>query len=418
MKTKNYAKTMLFVIAAIVCIAVVFALQVPNIGDYDLDGDYDFVMTEIVQNWDNETFYEMNTYYNISPRYALYGFFIDVNNDNYLDVYLIYPNVSNKLLMYNSTATSRYEIFKDITAAAGVGGSSDDPVGANTADFDLDGNADLFAVNHLYLGYGNGSFVDVTNESNLAELPRLSRVIVWDFNEDNLTDIFGMHENGTEVFLMLNMGDNDGDGIPEFYDASTLSRLSELTKSELMQSRANSIASGWIWNHTYNDTNETYLVTGVYLPRNGTDIFLDTYFSSKFTGSYTFTEIPEFRWLNISELFTGNTTELISGNSTDAIFTDLDNNTVEDLVITGSITSCLADGTVNSINLDYICHLWLDSDWNNNGEPSPTNNPLLFISNIRGTRGQLTIFKFKNNGVGKAPLFGYNVPGRITEGGG
>ncbi len=338
MRKETKLKLALIAITVFVSIQIVLALQVPNFGDYDNDGDRDIVMTEIIQNQGNHTFYEMNEYYNIEPITATYGFFINVNGDSYLDVYLVYSNTSNKLLVYNNTNAN----FTDITSISGIGGNASSPIGANTADFDDDGNADIFVDSKLFLGQGNGSFTDVTNESNLAELPRLKAIVPWDFNEDNLTDIIGLNETGEEVILMLNMDDNNGDNIPEFWDASIISQLTDLTKADLASSIANSIAVGWQWNYTHNETNITYLISGLYLPRNGQDILLDTSLSSKFS-TYTFTGIPEFKWINISSSFIGNTTAIMQ-NSTDAVFVDLDNNTVDDLLISGSATCCFSYG--------------------------------------------------------------------------
>jgi len=379
MRKETKLKLALIAVAVFVSIQIVLALQVPNFGDYDNDGDRDIVMTEIIQNQGNYTFYEMNEYYNIEPVTATYGFFINVNGDAYLDVYLVYSNTSNKLLIYNNTNAN----FTDITSIAGVGGNASSPIGANTADFDDDGNADIFADSKLFLGHGNGSFTDVTNESNLAELPRLKAVIPWDFNEDNLTDIIGLNETGEEVILMLNMDDNNGDNIPEFWDASTLSQLTDLTKADLASSIANSIAAGWKWNYTSNVTNITYLVSGVYLPRNGQDILLDTALSSKFS-TYTFTGIPEFRWINISSSFIGNTTAIMQ-NSTDAVFVDLDNNTVDDLLIAGSLTYCLSYGYNDVYTISMNCTIMPIND--SVGEGVSQSTTFNYISGVSSSAG-------------------------------
>ncbi|MBD3247301.1 hypothetical protein GF378_01640, partial [Candidatus Pacearchaeota archaeon] len=320
MKNKTKLKIALISLIVFISINLAIALQVPNFGDYDQDGDVDFVMQEIVQNQNDTLFYEMNTYYNILPAQAEYGFFIKANEDAYLDVYLVYHNTTNKMLLYNATNAN----FTDITEDSNSAGSADSPIGATTADFNGDGHADLFANNSLYMGYSNTSFEDITNLSNLAELPSLTRVIAWDFNEDNRTDILGLNESGEELILLLNLGDANGDNAPEFWDASFLSQLTDLTKADLAEAGANSITAGAMHNHSHNVTGVDYFVNGIYIPRNGTDLLLDTFLSSVFFED-TYTDIPEFRWLNVSSRFTGNTSK-IEENSTDAVFTDMDNN--------------------------------------------------------------------------------------------
>ena len=83
--------------------------------------------------------------------------------------------------------------FRDVTAEAGVGGAGYS-MGAAAADFDNDGDSDLFVAgvfrNLLYRNEGDGSFADVTASSGIAS-DRWSVAAGWfDYDRDGLLDLF------------------------------------------------------------------------------------------------------------------------------------------------------------------------------------------------------------------------------------
>ncbi len=83
--------------------------------------------------------------------------------------------------------------FRDVTAEAGVGGAGYS-MGAAAADFDNDGDSDLFVAgvfrNLLYRNEGDGSFADVTDSSGIAS-DRWSVAAGWfDYDRDGLLDLF------------------------------------------------------------------------------------------------------------------------------------------------------------------------------------------------------------------------------------
>lgn len=100
----------------------------------------------------------------------------DYNNDGRLDIYFTNgaelpslvkssPKFHNRL--YRNDGGLK---FTDVTAEAGVAGRGYS-MAVGTADYDSDGNTDLFVagvnVNTLYRNLGNGRFKDVTSESGL-----------------------------------------------------------------------------------------------------------------------------------------------------------------------------------------------------------------------------------------------------------
>lgn len=128
----------------------------------------------------------------------------DYNNDGWLDIYFLNgawtPGVSdnrgrhlrgklrNALYRNNGDGT-----FTDVTEEAGVGDLSFS-FGASAADFDNDGDLDLYVLNYgpnvLYRNNGDGTFTDISRESGLDD-PRWSLSAPWfDYNGDGYLDVY------------------------------------------------------------------------------------------------------------------------------------------------------------------------------------------------------------------------------------
>jgi enediyne biosynthesis protein E4 len=131
--------------------------------------------------------------------------FFDYDGDGWLDIYLVNgryrPDVndvtgrkykgklSNKLYRNNRDGT-----FTDVTEKAGVGGGEGFGIAASAADYDGDGNVDLYVLNYgpnvLYHNNGDGTFTDVSAKSGLAD-PRWSVSGVWfDYDRDGKLDVY------------------------------------------------------------------------------------------------------------------------------------------------------------------------------------------------------------------------------------
>jgi hypothetical protein len=133
----------------------------------------------------------------------------DYDNDGFQDIYFVngrwHPDLSdnrgrtlkgklwNALYHNNGNGT-----FTDVTEKAGVAGYEDSyGMAASCADYDNDGDLDLFVCNYgkciLYRNNGNGTFSDVTEKAGLAS-PGWSLAAPWfDCNGDGLLDIFVVH---------------------------------------------------------------------------------------------------------------------------------------------------------------------------------------------------------------------------------
>lgn len=124
----------------------------------------------------------------------------DYNNDGWPDIYVANgatvpalikadESYSNRLFRNNKDGT-----FTDVTAKAGVGGDGF-CMGVAAADYDNDGNIDLFVTGvrtqTLYRNRGDGTFEDVTRKAGLQSDGRWSIAAGWfDYDNDGLLDLF------------------------------------------------------------------------------------------------------------------------------------------------------------------------------------------------------------------------------------
>lgn len=134
--------------------------------------------------------------------------FADVNGDGFLDLYVNDAEDSNHLYQGNGNGT-----FVDITVASKVGDTGMGQ-GVCFADVDNDGDLDLFVVNfdrsnNLYLNDGRGVFTNVTAKSGLDSTGNNGFGCAFaDFDEDGDVDLY-VSNDGSINRLYL----NDGKGV-------------------------------------------------------------------------------------------------------------------------------------------------------------------------------------------------------------
>lgn len=198
-------------------------------GDYNNDGHLDAVIPHeskgllFLEGSAFGTFVEKNIQGVMFPEnYQVKDVALaDYNNDSCLDMYLVSP-WQDRLLQGMCDGT-----FRDATEQSGIIASKrDDATSAVWADYDNDGLLDLYvteygeASNILYHNEGNGSFSVVTEEAGVSGISYCSKTraqqlnarnslqAAWfDYNKDNLIDLFVTNDSQAYSPLYRNNGD-------------------------------------------------------------------------------------------------------------------------------------------------------------------------------------------------------------------
>ncbi len=161
----------------------------------------------------------------------------DYDGDGWLDLYIAQGDTGENLLYRNLSQGGSYS-FEDVATSAGVAMTTADRTsGPAFADYDGDGDDDLFVGGVLYNDFkvfrnnGDGTFDDVTAAANLAGLTRENNVSVTlaDYDQDDDLDLFIAHwtftidelPDGSPQFLWRNNGDGT------FTDVSDETLMSE-----------------------------------------------------------------------------------------------------------------------------------------------------------------------------------------------
>ena len=130
------------------------------------------------------------------------GLFFDYDNDGHLDIYLVNSGILNRDaqsprhvnhsdLLYRNNGD---ETFVDATAEAGLQQNHGYGMGCLAADYDNDGDADLyltnFGKNQLYRNNGDGTFTDVTSHAGVGDGSWSVSASFGDFNLDGYLDLY------------------------------------------------------------------------------------------------------------------------------------------------------------------------------------------------------------------------------------
>lgn len=114
----------------------------------------------------------------------------DVDGDGRVDMYLTSQLGANALLRNLGDGK-----FEDVAAQAGVALAEHIGVTASFADYDNDGDPDLFVTNVrtgnvLFRNDGDWKFTDVTAEAGVDYVGHSSAAVFFDFDKDGLLDLF------------------------------------------------------------------------------------------------------------------------------------------------------------------------------------------------------------------------------------
>jgi hypothetical protein len=197
---RNDAKGMTFVdVASEIGVSLTGVARQPAWIDYDGDGDLDLfaafrdVPNRLLRN-DRGRFVDVTQASGIGdPRKTVSAVWWDVDRDGDLDLF-----TANQEGEANGLYRQDQGRFEDVAAAMGVSGmprpAADGGVGPSVADFDLDGDLDLFVANYghsaLYRNDGGLRFTEVSRERGI------------DLNGHGVTS---------------GWGDLDNDGRPDLY---------------------------------------------------------------------------------------------------------------------------------------------------------------------------------------------------------
>ena len=137
--------------------------------------------------------------YHLPETLGAGGAFFDADNDGFLDIYLVNSGYWNKPSSANRAMSVLYRnnrdgTFTDITQAARVANLGNYGQGAACADYNNDGNVDLyvtnFGANVLYRNNGDGTFTDVTVSAGVGDPGWSSSACFLDYNSDGFLDLF------------------------------------------------------------------------------------------------------------------------------------------------------------------------------------------------------------------------------------
>jgi|GEM_PF-1078952 len=132
----------------------------------------------------------------------------DYDNDGLLDFYVGVRYGTNTLYHNNGDGT-----FTDTAAGTGVAGSdSTYTQGVAWADFDNDGNLDLYVVNRyldnvLYRNNGNETFTNIASGAGVTGGGTCQTALWADYDGDGLIDLFLTRQNDDRCLLYHNNGD-------------------------------------------------------------------------------------------------------------------------------------------------------------------------------------------------------------------
>ena len=197
-------------------------IAVSNGKIYVADSVAGLLILELTVTLEPNTFTDVGSMAGVTSPGSQAVSWADYDNDGDLDLFAVGPN---RLYRNNGNGS-----FGDLTATAGL--SDTRPVrGGGWADYDRDGDLDLYvttslAPNRLYRNNGNGTFTDVAAAAGVQNSEGEGHGVSWiDYNNDGWLDLFVTNSNTNSHRLYRNGGNGT------FSDVTTAAGVVESGRS-------------------------------------------------------------------------------------------------------------------------------------------------------------------------------------------
>ncbi|MEM7370980.1 MAG: FG-GAP-like repeat-containing protein [Bacteroidota bacterium] len=186
--------------------------------DYDNDGYLDIFATDYMPTRFNQLFKNngdgtfslaQNATVNMEVQPTLSAAWGDYDNDGLIDVFVPNADGENNSL-YHNNGNGRFSLVNSGSVSSDGGNSHS----ASWADYDNDGDLDLFVCNasnqfdFFYTNDGDGTFTKNTSLSIVTENGHSFGSVWGDFDLDGDLDLYVVHDNGNPNSFFF----NDGDG--------------------------------------------------------------------------------------------------------------------------------------------------------------------------------------------------------------
>ncbi len=212
-------------------------------GDFNNDGWLDIfvcrggwlwdpIRPSLLRNNGDGTFTDITPKHGLGdPQCAHGAAWADYDNDGQLDLFVCNERRPNRLYHNKGDGT-----FEEVAARAGVAGNAEFCKAVNWIDFDNDDYPDLFVTDlvglpHLFHNNRNGTFSDVTESMGTVGPEKGYTCWAWDFDNDGWLDILAIcYELPTAEVLKGMIGQPTTKGIGRLYRNLRGKRFQDMTR--------------------------------------------------------------------------------------------------------------------------------------------------------------------------------------------